>query len=60
MSLTHYIAFDKTITKSIFQPLEKYFKSMFSTTNELYVQIGQNSQCYIKIVNSTSLAHSVL
>lgn len=49
MSLTLYIAFDKTIIKSIFQPLKKYFKSIFSATNELYMHIGQDSQCYIKI-----------
>lgn len=60
MSLTLYIAFDKTIIKSIFQPLKQYFKSRFSVTNELYVQIGQESQCYTKILNSTSPAHSVL
>lgn len=60
MSLTLYIAFDKTIIKSIFQPLKKYFKSIFSATNELYVHIGQDSQCYIKTVSSTSLARSLL
>lgn len=59
MSLTLYIAFDKTIIKSVFQPLKKYFKSILPATNEVYVQIGQDSQYYIKIVSSTSPAHSV-
>lgn len=59
MNLTLYIAFDKTIIKSVFQPLKKCFKSIFTATNELHVQIGQDSQYYIKTVNSTSLAHAV-
>lgn len=60
MSLTLYIAFDKIIIKSVFQPLEKSFKSVFSAISEWCAHTGQASQYFRKAVFRTSLARSVL
>lgn len=58
MSLTLYIAFDKIIIKSVFQPLEKSFKSVFSAISEWCAHTGQASQYFRKAV-SAHLSHAL-
>lgn len=47
----------KPLQKAHFSLWKKYFKSAFSASSESCVQVGQDSQCFIKVVSSTSLAH---